>query len=170
MAVADPKQKRTFATLFGRQKKRGPESPSKARVGQGWTDNDFDKMLLHRQKTKKLTLSRSEPPHAAIWQVEREDPPSGPVASPLRPVRSSSNDKVSKKDKSGNGNDPHIVEGKASFFSKREKIPRRVRTDAKVQKAREIDFELQSASGVSSPEHSSGDYVKNDEDKWMGEC
>lgn len=125
--------------------------------------------MLHRNNTKKITASKSEPPHASVWDMA-QDPrtptgpagPSEPQRSPgLRPERSTSN---------GSG---HAAEGKASFF--KDRMVRRVKTEegqrerAKVQRGQEVDFELASASGLSSPGSSPDDVEKKDEDKWMGE-
>ena len=146
-------------------------------MSSGWEDSDFDRMLLHRDKTTKLTLSQSEPPHSSVWQLHRG------AKSPTKPIipRSLSTNRpvLRTRTKSNDHPDPHLSEGKASFFNKsKERVVRRAKsrtedgsTDkVKIQKPHEIDFELHSASGISSPDSSPRDGVKKDNEKWMGEC
>lgn len=174
MAIANPQEKRTFATLFSARKKRNnansPTKGTRGSSGSGWDDHEFDRML-HRNGTKKITASRSEPPHASVWEMGH-DPrtPTGPVGasepprSPYKAERSVSN---------GSG---HMVEGKANFFSKnKDRVVRRVKTEegqrdrTKIQRGQEVDFELASASGLSSPGSSPEDGERKNDDKWMGE-
>lgn len=170
IAVADPKEKKTFATLFNSRKKRGVNGTiTRGQVNSGWEDSDFDRMLLHREKTKKVTLSKHDSPQATIWQMSQE--PKSPLrttavvtAQARQPMRS-----ISRKNSGG-------VEGeKTNFFSKGKDRVRKGRTDdngrranGASQRAHEVDFELHSASGLSSPDHSPREGARGDE-KWMGE-
>ena len=79
-------------------------------------------------------------------------------------------------------------EGKASFFSsiKKDRVLRGVMTDESMrekykkdkerQRAKEVEFEIHSASGLSSPDDAKdkkkggGGAKEKDDDKWMGEC
>ena len=82
--------------------------------------------------------------------------------------------------------DPKLSDGMANFFSKnKERVVRRAKTDENTkskwrggvggggQKEREVDFDVRSASGVSSDgsprDLQVGHKEKPEEEKWMGE-
>jgi len=128
-------------------------------------------MLLHRQKTKKLTLATHDPLRAAVLPTSPD--PGSPMRSPMfrQRTRSIGNTR-GVPDEMSNG------EGRPSLFSKtRERTIRRVKTEeeqrarARKEREHEVDFELHSASGLSSGNNSPeevGRKLKSDE-KWMGE-
>ncbi|ORX38018.1 hypothetical protein BD324DRAFT_608403 [Kockovaella imperatae] len=201
VAIADPKQKKTFG-LFGTKKKRtgGSGATSRSpRAASQWENTDFDRMLIHRDRTKKLTLSsKAEAPHTAIWHITPDvniksvlpRSPAGASVSPTKRDMSRSRTRSS-----GKPSDPveeaKVNEGKASFFSniknrdrslKASKMDEAMRDkykrDPERQRAKEVDFEIQSASGLSSPDDAkevvikpskgvSGRVRDPDDDKWM---
>jgi len=170
LAVADPKQKKTFANMFSPKTKKRETNVLPPRVAPGWRDSDFDKMLLHRQKTKKLTLVAQAPPRASVWHMSPD--PGSPVKSPRTPL---SRQRTSSSGHRGKENEG---EGRPGFFSRKsEKVIRRVKTSEghreRIRKDREneVDFELRSTSGISSGNDSPegvGRLVKVEE-KWMGQ-
>ena len=166
LAVADPKQKRTFAGLFSPKKsKRNAVAP---RVASGLEDADFDRMLLHRQKTKKLMLNGADAPQATVWHMSADL--GSPLKSPTRRPRTQSNGHA-------NRTSDASLEGKPGFFSRnKERVIRRVKTDEEQharlrrEKEQEVDFELRTASGVSSGNNSPEEVGRRQksEDKWIG--
>ncbi|WWC73405.1 uncharacterized protein I206_107372 [Kwoniella pini CBS 10737] len=179
-ALLTPAQKKSTFTLFSpRNKKRNNQPPQndtvKSRLGHGWGDDDFDRMLLHRAQTKKVTLTKSasDQPHTSVWHMSSE------TATPVSPVKSRH------KTRSGGERQldgPKMNETKGLFFGSAKKTMRRVksnestentkptRKERKYQKAQGVEFELHSASGVSSSEPSPKDgdpTVRNHDDKWM---
>ncbi|WWC65566.1 uncharacterized protein I303_108184 [Kwoniella dejecticola CBS 10117] len=178
-ALLSPAQKKSGFTLFSpRNKKRNNQMPQsdtvKSRLGQGWGDDDFDRMLLHRNQTKKVTLTKSasDQPHTSVWHMSNE------TSTPVSPV------KPRQRTRSGGEkqlDDPKMSDTKGLFFGSAKKTMRRVksnesrenkvsRKERKKQRAQDVEFELHSASGVSSSEPSPKDGVpvlKKDEEKWM---
>jgi hypothetical protein len=147
-------------------------------------------MLLHRSTTKKLTLSNSaSAPMASVWHMSQEPPA---VASPVKPVVSAAtvparsrprSNESGGREKSGNGNghgsgslatdtDPKVGEATGLFFTARKTLRRRKSEDEKLAstspREQAVDFELQSASGISSAGNSPEE-GKREEEKWMGE-
>jgi hypothetical protein len=180
LAVADPKQKRAFS-LFSPKKKRGPSNTS-APIAAGWQDSDFDRMLLHRAATKKIVLSNTAP-SATVWHKSQELPlatspvKAGSNAATISSTRNTSHSNGHReKEKHGSSAGSHgadeakVGETKNLFFNSKRGL-RRVKTDeekvAVSRKEHEVDFELQSTSGVSSGDNSP-EVGKRDEDKWMG--
>jgi hypothetical protein len=137
------------------------EPPPPPRV----TANEFDRMLLHREKTKKITLSHDQP-NSTIWHLSQEHVPLPPKAAGTLPPRTMSRSR-------SNGNVRGVEEGRSNFFTKRDK-PMRRRTDHG-EREEMLEFEIASASGVSSPDGSPREgeegsrRVGGDDDKWMGE-
>jgi hypothetical protein len=175
LAIANPQEKRTFATLFNVRKKRNnANSPTKGGRGQfGWEDHEFDRML-HRNNTTRITASKSEPPRASVWETSRD--PHSPAGSsgPSQPAPRA----AARPERSVSNGSGHLVEGKPNFFSKnKDRVVRRVKTEegqrerAKIQRGQEVDFELASASGLSSssPDTSPRDGERKGDDRWMGE-
>ena len=168
LAVADPKQKRTFANLFSPKPKKGSDIQTIPRVASGWEDSDFDRMLLHGQKSKKLSVVSPKQPRATVWHASPDH--GSPVKTPVTRQRTQSS--------VHRGKENDETQGRAGFFSKsKEKVIRRVKTSegqrerARREKEHHVEFELHSASGVSSGNNSPeelGRWVKPDE-KWMGE-
>ncbi|OCF77681.1 hypothetical protein I204_01679 [Kwoniella mangroviensis CBS 8886] len=180
-ALLTPAQKKSAFGLFSpKSKKRNQMTQSdtvKSRLGQGWGDDDFDRMLLHREQTKKVTLTKSasDQPHASVWHMSNDtSTPASPVKPrPVRRTRSNS-----EKDNI----DPKMNNTKGLFFGSAKKSMRRVKSneskeklnvskkEKKNQREQNVEFESHSASGVSSSEPSPKDGVigqkKNDE-KWM---
>lgn len=176
IAVADPKQKRTFATLFTpKSKKRVTASHSSLPIG--GADNDFDR-FLSRGQTRKLTLTSPESQtKATVWQLHAGQPASPTKTPTSQKTPRPSRQRTRSHDKKAHDpvEDAKIHEGKANFFSN--KVIRRVKTDedsretAKRHRQREmeVDYELHSASGISSGDNSPNDLraTRRDEDKWM---
>jgi hypothetical protein len=211
--VANPQQKKTFATLFSTNKKKKAAAAAaqtlpirSSRIGFGADDTDFERMLLRRDNTKKVTPGpKSDQPHTAVWHLSASSPnpalnPKSPVeglptarttSSPIDVPRSASTRVERQRTRStanpnssakgdrieylnNEDSDPRMSDGKASFFTKKkEKTVRRVKTDGndrKKQKEHEVDFEIHSASGLSSdgsPRDASRG-SRPDEEKWMG--
>ncbi|WOO79409.1 uncharacterized protein LOC62_02G002931 [Vanrija pseudolonga] len=186
MAVADPKRKKTLQSIFSRRKKE------KSQYGSDKRHEDFDKMLF-RGSQKKLTLSRADHSvSSSLWHAAADPttPKTTAKVPPLPPLPKNVSSKplaVPTISKSA-GNSPSTPEAvgrkraddeqsKASSTSRANifKSIRRVKsgTDQR-EKARKnrsdqqrevsMDFELQSASGLSSGNNSpQGDT----EEKWM---
>ncbi|KAL7424843.1 hypothetical protein Q5752_000528 [Cryptotrichosporon argae] len=169
MAVADPKRKTTLATLFTLRKKRQPLAPLDQR-------DDFDRMLLTRSQPRKLALTgRSDNLSASVWHRAPEPSPrhsatpspTKDAASQPRPIRARTKSGGDKRDRreSTDGS------GDRSRFSKsvrRVKSTTDQRDKARAQRECEVDFEVHSASGLSSGGNSPGDgKVKSADDKWM---
>ena len=144
----------------------------------GGADNDFDR-FLSRGTTRKLTLTSPESQtKATVWQLHAGQPASPTKTPTSQKTPRASRQRTRSQDKKAHDpvEDAKIQEGKANFFSN--KVIRRVKTDedsretAKRHRQREteVDYELHSASGVSSGDNSPNDarVVRNDEDKWMG--
>jgi hypothetical protein len=179
-----------FSSKNRRRESQNDLHPSLAR--RKGEEQDFDRMLMSRSVTKKVSLGAREE-SGSIWHRE-------PPVSPIKPARvvssqsipSQSLNTVRKRTKSStNSRNGHPLAGgeeenKASFFSK-PRIARRVKTNednrGKARKDREkervkeheVDFEIHSASGVSSGGTSPNDKdgvrpVKkvDEEEKWMG--
>ncbi|WWC93117.1 uncharacterized protein L201_008084 [Kwoniella dendrophila CBS 6074] len=191
-ALLTPAQKKSAFTLFSpKNKKRNQIVPSesvKTRIGQGWGEEDFDKMLLHREQTRKISLSNaSDQPHASVWHMT---PDTSIPTSPERPIqRTRSGGRDEKRHLPMT--DLNTDSKNAGFFfgSAKKSVVRRVksndskeakdrfsRKEKKNQKEQDIDFELHSASGISSSEPSPKDKdgqnstsagKKKDDDKWM---
>ena len=169
MAVADPKQKKTFG-LFSSKKKRGasgtaPKSPHGGR----FESSDFDRMLIHRDRTKKLILSsRSDTPNTTIWHLAPTTDLNSRLAAtlprtpggggggsrgggPLSPLKR--DDQTCRRTRSSgkHGNDvteddAMIYEGKVSFFASiknKERAIRRVKTDESTRDKFKRDKERQ---------------------------
>jgi hypothetical protein len=195
MAIANPQQKKTFASMFSsRSRRRETENnvhPSLAR--RKGEDHDFDRMLMARTATKKVSLGR-EKESSSIWHRERGEPPVSPIKVPLPPNANTSGQTtptqamVRKRTKSSNNRHQLHEDGdgegnKTSFFSKN-RVARRVKTNednrARARKDREreheVEFEIHSASGLSSggnsPNEGNGVEKKkkkgDDDEKWMG--
>jgi hypothetical protein len=122
--------------------------------------------------------------------MSQDHPPSS--ASPVKPVVSAATvpaDRQSRprsnesggREKSGSGNgsgslatetDPKVGETKGLFFAARKTMRRRKSEDEKLAstspREQAVDFELQSASGISSAGNSPAE-GKREEEKWMGE-
>ena len=182
MAIADPKEKKTFAALFSSRKKRDtapPRSPGQ----NGRVNTDFDRMLTHGDRTKKLTLSKPDS-RATLWHLSPETKsPMLPMLpnSPLTPSKRQEHPSRSRPHRADSVEEAKVSDGKASFFSKnKDRVVRRVKTDEghreKVRRQREaeVEFELHSASGISSPDDTSPKVIsgnvksKKAEEKWMG--
>jgi hypothetical protein len=188
MAIANQQQKKTFAKLFQSRSRRRAHDPSPIpaslarRIGE---DHDFDKMLLQRATTKRVTLDNGKEANT-VWHRE---PPVSPLkqasSGQTTPTQSSAVRKRTKSavqnGKIGHGEDPKMTDGKASFFSKN-RVARRVKTNednrgrARREREQEVDFELHSASGISSGGNSPSERdglakpkKRNEGEKWMGE-
>ncbi|WVF68828.1 hypothetical protein IAT40_003601 [Kwoniella sp. CBS 6097] len=220
VALATPVTKKSGFTLFSpKSKKRNVginaniaggsgmahSESMKSRLAPGWDDSDFDKMLLHRSDTKKVSLSQSgtDQPHSSVWHMAQDNPVTSPMKPSLRQRQrqpQSQSHPQSQRGRSGSaGNDDipkhgqgqghsrkcskgdedlKMGETKNIFFGSAKKGLRRVKTDEdkrKKQAAQEMEFELHSASGISSSEPSPKDgntaaggvkQGKTDE-KWM---
>ncbi|WWD20031.1 hypothetical protein CI109_104504 [Kwoniella shandongensis] len=188
MAVAELQQKKSFSLFSPKSKRHSggatgtPESFRAAQIRStpSRDDSDFDRMLIHRPQTKKVTLTKSasDQPNSSVWHMARDPAPSSPVKSRQR-TRSTGNGQVrGEVEKNQRAiEQPKLGESKGSFLSR--KTIRRSKTDEnarerskKGQREQEMDFELHSASGVSSVETSPTDKVqgkrnKKDEEKWM---
>lgn len=194
MAIANPQEKKTFAGLFSsRNRRRGhaQDSPLPASLTRKMGEHhDFDRMLMQRATTKRVTLGTNKESNS-VWHREP------PVSSEQQ--RSSSQTTITqdgqnrKRTKStianakhqnggmGTSEDPKVVDGKASFFSKN-RVARRVKTNednrgrARRDREQEVEFEIHSASGISSGGNSPNDReglvgAKRDkgDEKWMGQ-
>ncbi|OWZ45114.1 hypothetical protein C356_03199 [Cryptococcus neoformans c45] len=105
LAIADPKEKKSFTSSFfsPKSKKRAPPTPSSltrptsgngsgsspkpgGAVAPGWQDSDFERMLLHRQGTKKVSLSKSrnDQPNSTVWHLFADPDPYPIFPLPLR--------------------------------------------------------------------------------------
>lgn len=187
MAIANPQQKKTFARMFSSRSRRRAHEPAPMpaslarRIGE---DHDFDKMLMQRSTTKRVTLGNNKEGNT-IWHRE---PPVSPIKQPSSGQTTPTQNAVRKRTKSaiqngkaGHGEDPKVNDGKASFFSKN-RVARRVKTNednrsrARREREQEVEFELHSASGISSGGNSPNERdgivkpkSKKDDEKWMGE-
>ncbi|WVQ96362.1 hypothetical protein IAU59_003467 [Kwoniella sp. CBS 9459] len=184
VALATPVTKKSGFTLFspkGKKRNAGGPSPGgmshsdsmTSRLAPGWDEEDFDKMLLHRNHTKKVSLSQSktDQPHSSVWHMTQDNP----VTSPLKPSLRQRQPPTSHPGSRGHDDsrelgharkgskgdeDLRMGETKNIFFGTGKKGLRRVKTDddnRKKQAAQEMDFELHSASGISSSEPSPKD-------------
>jgi hypothetical protein len=186
MAIANPQQKKSFAGMFSsRSRRRDSETqmhPSLAR--RKGEEQDFDRMLMARSTTKKVSLGQAKE-SSSIWHRE---PPVSPIKIPLPPSRNASGQStptqamVRKRTKSSN-NRPYATDdadgNKTSFFSKN-RVARRVKTNEDNRaraREHEVDFEIHSASGLSSGGASpqEGEVLGkkkskkgDDDEKWMG--
>ncbi|WVQ79533.1 hypothetical protein IAT38_001632 [Cryptococcus sp. DSM 104549] len=202
LAIANPAQKKTFNLFSPRSKKaRGnptnPPTSSSAAFLAGHqaagSGDDFERMLLSRGGTKKVSLSKSasDQPNTSVWHLAPDSGlPSSPSIATASPVKTPT--KVHRmRSKDGE-------EGRGNFFSagKKSKGLRRVKTDeereekeaekerkleAKAagspfkrggagQKEQDVEFEMNSASGISSGGASPRDGQARgagDDDKWM---
>jgi len=175
-----------FSSKNRRRDSQNAQHPSLAR--RKGEEQDFDRMLMSRSVTKKVSLGAREEA-GSIWHRE-------PPVSPNKPTRVLSSQSIpnqamvrkrTKSTTNTRNNGEGEEENKASFFSK-PRIARRVKTnednrgkarkDREKERAREheVDFEIHSASGVSSGGTSPNDKdglrpVKkvDEEEKWMGE-
>lgn len=172
MAIANPQEKKTFAKLFSRSKRREQPQPTPSR------HHDFDKMLMQRSTTKRVTLGQQKESNT-VWHREPPlSPTSGqttPRPQPVPPVRKRTKSTVNH---GNNDTDPQVHDGKASFFSKN-RVARRVKTSednrgrARREREHEVEFELHSASGISSGGNSPNERDgvpkrSKDDEKWMG--
>ncbi|EIW72287.1 hypothetical protein TREMEDRAFT_20593, partial [Tremella mesenterica DSM 1558] len=126
MAIADPKMKKTFATLFTPKSKK--RTTSQLHALPVTPENDFDRMLMSRSQTRKLTLD-SAAPKATVYHMNA-DP--GSPTKPVSPSKTNTSSKtVRPRSRSGVRRDSveeaKVHEGKASFFGT--KTVRRVKTD-----------------------------------------
>jgi hypothetical protein len=188
LAIANPQQKKRFANLFSPRSRRQTSDnalhPSLAR--RKGEEQDFDKMLMTRSTTKKVSLGANNE-STSIWHRERDRDP----VSPIKPSGQSTPTQaiVRKRTKSTTNSHSHSrqeedVNKTASFFSKN-RVARRVKTnednrgrarkDREREREHEVEFEIHSASGVSSGDNSPNDRdgvrkVKkvDEEEKWMG--
>lgn len=195
MAIANPQEKKTFAGLFSsRNRRRGhaQDSPLPASLTRKMGEHhDFDKMLMQRATTKRVTLGTSKESNS-IWHRE---PPVSPVKQPSSSQTTITQaEQTRKRTKSTTANgkhqhqnggvseNPKVVDGKASFFSKN-RVARRVKTNednrgrARREREQELEFEIHSASGVSSGGNSPNDrdgtglrggHADKEDEKWMG--
>lgn len=142
-------------------------------------------MLMARSATKKVTLGQAKE-SSSIWHRE---PPISPLKVPLPPSRTVSGQSTPteamprKRTKSSNSRQYVIDDAdgnKTSFFSKN-RVARRVKTNEDNRaraREHEVDFEIHSASGLSSGGTSpqEGDNLGkkkskkggDDDEKWMG--
>ncbi|GMK54845.1 hypothetical protein CspeluHIS016_0114310 [Cutaneotrichosporon spelunceum] len=181
MAVADPKRKKSLHTIFKRKKdKSGSLGGFDARA------NDFDRML-NRGLDRKLTLSRNDQSvSSSLWNSLNDGPSkagsmttSNSTTSTIKPSKSLKGNKASAKavpstprnmtpeDQSKASN------GRSGLFKKsirRVKSGTDQRREAKKQREVCMEFEIQTASGVSSGANSPQDSFHggaDDKDKWM---
>ncbi|OCF39995.1 hypothetical protein I317_06192 [Kwoniella heveanensis CBS 569] len=187
IALVTPVTKKSGFTLFspkGKKRNAGPNvrnaggiphsESMKSRLAPGWDDSDFDKMLLHRSHTKKVSLSqsRTDQPHSSVWHMAQDNPATSPLKPSLRqrqPPQRARSGSAGKDDAPRHGHsrkeskgdeDLKMGETKNIFFGTAKKGLRRVKTDEdnkKKQAAQEMEFELHSASGISSSEPSPRD-------------
>jgi len=126
-------------------------------------------MLLHREKTKRITLSpKTDQPNTTIWHLSQERLPPSPIKLKSGINRSKSNGNL----KSRKGNEEKLIEEvRPSFFYKKDKHARKSRPGEGVEEV--VDFEIASASGVGSPDGSPDEngFSKShkNEEKWMGQ-
>lgn len=188
MAIANPQEKKTFAKLFQSRSRRRPHDTNPLPVSLArkiGENHDFDKMLMQRSTTKRVTLGTGKEANT-VWHRE---PPVSPSKQPSsgRSTPTQGSAAVRKRTKSAvqngrglHGEDPKMTDGKASFFSKN-RVARRVKTNednrsrARREREQEVDFELHSASGISSGGNSPSERdglvkpkSKKDDEKWMG--
>jgi hypothetical protein len=116
MAVANPTEKKTFGNLFTPTRKN--RTTTAPRQSSGWVEDDFDRML-HRERTKKVTLSHIETPSTSLQN------PSSPMKLQRKWSTAREDVKALRKTDRFSGKNP-----------------------AQVGSGRELDFEIASASGV----------------------
>lgn len=176
MAIADPKRKKTLGKLFAskRSKKQPPPPPTKLSPR-----DDFEKMLaVNRAQPKRINLTRADQSVSSqLWQALNEPPtvkksnsvssngqgyPPSPQPRP-QPPKEVAPPLPEKDVKPANGS------SKTRMFKsiRRVKSGGRQREAAK-QREVSMDFEVQSASGLSSGASSPhNEKSLKDEDKWM---
>lgn len=182
MAIADPKRKKSLHKLFSTKKK------NKALPPQPFTPrDDFDKMLS-RTTAKKISLPRSDQSvSSSLWQSlgdAQNKPKTGTASLPSSPsMLGSSSSRTPKQptamSKSATASplgpplservaDKHgkLGNGKPSFLKSIRRVKSGTDQREKAKKQREVsmDFEIQSASGLSSGNSSPQD---GGEEKWM---
>ncbi|ORY34991.1 hypothetical protein BCR39DRAFT_462229 [Naematelia encephala] len=166
LAIANPHQKKTFGSLFSPRRKRTPTKQTneelRQTLGTGWQDNDFDRMLLHRTQTKRITLNKTDQPTVWQWTSEQQSNRNSPT-------------RIFKRDSPPTHDEFGISDGKANFFSKgkqrnssrRNKVHQGVK-----QREQQLEYEIASASGGDSPNSgindNDNDNGKKKDDKWMG--
>ena len=169
LAVSEPRHRNTFTDLFSPKSKKRNTTVTPPRIGSGWQDLDFDRMLLHRQNTKKITVSRSAELSEAVWSSPSASTPVTPLSTPHQITgydnRSPKSDEAKSK-----GN-------KINFFGKnKNRVVQRVLTDEEkrawpwIQKEHEMDIRMRTASNVGSiADNLREDGRKAQSDTWMGE-
>ncbi|WVQ75289.1 hypothetical protein IAR50_004903 [Cryptococcus sp. DSM 104548] len=191
-ALANPKQQRSFGLFSPKPKKRQPSTPNslpRSRIPTSYSSpnslyspshagfrgqDDFEKMLSRGGGTKKVSMNR--PQESTVWHQSTEPSPvamegESPLRSPFKMHRTRS----AEKDERSNffSSKKGLRREKSSFGLKKtspssssDKIPSPSKKDRGKQKEQDIDFEVNSASGLSSSE-TSPRIGKNEDDKWM---
>lgn len=173
MAIADPKRKKTLGKLFAKRSKKQQPPPKLS------PRDDFEKMLtVNRTQQKRINLTRADQSVSSqLWQALNEPSPtvkkSNSVSSngqgyfpPQQPKSASPKEAPPLPEKDGK---PANGSSKTRMF----KSIRRVKSNGRQREAakqREVsmDFEVQSASGLSSGTSSpQNDKSLKDEEKWM---
>lgn len=185
MAVADPKRKKTLHQFF-KKKKAGSTSPGTPFSPR----NDFDKML-NQGTQKKLSLARADQSVSSnLWTALNDSQirlvkakpgstsaspsPNSPVPPP-KPAKSPSTSPLSPPFEEVRTDDPtKLGNGKPRLFKSIRRVKSGNDQRARRQQQREVsmDFEIQSASGMSSGTSSPNDQKSArspPEEKWMGE-
>ncbi|WRT69392.1 uncharacterized protein IL334_006376 [Kwoniella shivajii] len=189
-ALSTPAQKKSAFTLFSpKNKKRNQlpvssENPRSRLANNGWQDEDFDRMLLHLSQTKKVSLTKSgtDQPNTSIWHMTSD------LVTPVSPTKPRSRQRTrsgNERRMTENERDPRIGETKRILFGstskkdidseKEKEIEQFSRKEKRSQKEQNIEYELHSASGISSSEPSPKDGEKprsehkndHDQEKWM---
>lgn len=193
MAIANPQEKKTFANLFSSRssRRRANDSPLPASLTRKMGEHhDFDRMLMQRATTKRVTLGTNKESNS-VWHREPPVSPTKPPPSGQSTPTQAVGQQTRKRTKSAIGNSKHqssngigedakVVDGKASFFSKN-RVARRVKTNEdnrgrfRKDREQEVEFELHSASGISSGGNSPNERdgmgrgkLNKEDEKWMG--
>ncbi|TYJ51313.1 hypothetical protein B9479_008121 [Cryptococcus floricola] len=151
-------------------------SPSYVPYGGFRGQDDFDKMLSRGGGTKKVSLNR--PQESTVWHQSTAPSPvavedsSSPIKSPFKMHRTRSADKDDRSNffssKKGGGlrrekSSSELKKTSPSGSGSSDKIPSPSKKERERQKEQNVDFEVNSASGLSSVETS----PKQEDDKWM---
>ncbi|ODN78262.1 hypothetical protein L202_03911 [Cryptococcus amylolentus CBS 6039] len=192
-ALADPKQKKSFGLFSPKTKKRQPPTPNstpQSRIPSSYSapnslsslsyggsrrgQDDFDKMLSRGGGTKKVSLNR--PQESTVWHQSTAPPPvavagednASPIKSPFKMHRTRSAEKDDRSNffssKKGLRREKSSSDlKKTSPSGSSDKIPSPSKKERERQKEQNVDFEVNSASGLSSVETS----PKQEDDKWM---
>ncbi|WVR08331.1 hypothetical protein IAU60_005384 [Kwoniella sp. DSM 27419] len=177
-ALLAPNVKKSPFGLFSSRYKRrsagvSPDPSSHDQVSQlgNGDNNEFEKMLLQRNHTKKLTLTKSASDHPHSTVVDR-DGVHGGEKSPAR-TRFSHRSKSGSRPDASTTHETDSEEKSGPFLRMRRSRRDLSKNSRERQHEQNVEFELHSASGVSSAEtsprdgsHSAGSNGKS-EDKWM---